>query len=111
MRGATVQSQIQPLIGLFGLYTAIGSRMQSYARTPTDSFFFSFYLELHWAAFDSAAGLLPLDLLAMEFADCIDCEKKQESGAWLGKITPLCHKYQRTVERSPRPVLVPLHVL
>jgi hypothetical protein len=50
-------------------------RMQSYARTPTDSFFFSFYLELHWAAFDSAAGLLPLDLLAMEFADSIDCEK------------------------------------
>jgi hypothetical protein len=41
--------------------------MQSYARTPTDSFFFSFYLELHWAAFDCAAGLLPLYLLAMEF--------------------------------------------
>ena len=60
---------------MFGLYTAIGSRMQSYARTPTDSFFFSFYLELHWAAFDSAARLLPLDLLAMEFADSIDCEK------------------------------------
>ena len=49
--------------------------MQSYARTPTDSFFFSFYLELRWAAFVSAAGLLPLDLLAMEFADSIDCEK------------------------------------
>jgi hypothetical protein len=31
---------------LFGLYIAIGSRMQFYARTPTDSFFFSFYLEL-----------------------------------------------------------------
>ena len=62
--------------------------MQSYARTPTNSFFFSFYLELHWAAFDSAAGLLPLDLLAMEFADSFDFEK-QESGAWLGKITPL----------------------
>ena len=60
---------------MFGLYTAIRSRMQSYARTPTDLFFFSFYLELHWAAFDSAAGLLPLDLLAMEFADSIDCEK------------------------------------
>jgi hypothetical protein len=49
--------------------------MQSYASTPTDSFFFSFYLELHWAAFDSAAVLLPLDLLAMEFAGSIDCEK------------------------------------
>jgi hypothetical protein len=43
--------------------------------TPTDSFFFSFYLELHEAAFDSAVGLLPLDLLAMEFTDSIDCEK------------------------------------
>jgi hypothetical protein len=84
--------------------------MQSYARTATDSFFFSFYLELHCAAFGSAAGLLPLGLLAMEFADSIDGER-QESGAWLGKITPLCHKYQRTVERSPRPLLVPLHVL
>ena len=45
--GGPVQRQSQPLIGLFGLYTAIGSRMQSYACTPTDSFFFSFYLELH----------------------------------------------------------------
>jgi hypothetical protein len=70
-----VQRQSQPLIGLFGLYTAIGSRMQSYARTPTNSFFFSFYLELHWAVFDSATGLLPLDLPAMEFADSINCEK------------------------------------
>ena len=49
--------------------------MQSYTRTPADSFFFSFYLELHWAAFDSAASLLPLDLLAIEFADFIDCEQ------------------------------------
>ena len=45
--------------------------MQSRALTPTDSVFFSCYLELHKAAFDSAAGLLPLDWLAMEFADSI----------------------------------------
>ena len=76
--------------------------MQSYARTPTDSFFFSFYLELHWAAFDSAAGLLPLDLLAMEFSDFIDCKKTRiRCVAWKDYAT----------ERSHRPLLVPLHVL
>ncbi len=34
-----------------------------------------FLLKLHEAAFGTAAGLLPLDLLEMEFADSIDCDK------------------------------------
>ena len=49
--------------------------MQFYARRPTESFLLIFYLELHWAAFDNAAGLLPLNLLAMEVAKSIGCEK------------------------------------
>jgi hypothetical protein len=34
----SVQRQTQSLIGLFGLYSIIGSFMQSYAGTLTDSF-------------------------------------------------------------------------
>ena len=84
--------------------------MQSYPQTPTDSFFFLFYLELQWAALDSATGLLLLTC-HQRSSRILLIVKRQESGAWLGKITPLYHKYQRTVERSPRPLLVPLHVI